>query len=87
MEEWAHDIDFITYTFSVLIALCNIAALDATASMLEAFIFGILFFCFFKDVVDDSNTHTNADSAANVVEEPLLPQRPAINELVHETVF
>jgi hypothetical protein len=56
------------------------------ASMLEAFIFGILFFCFFKDVVDDPNTHTN-DSAANVVEEPLVTQRPAINELVHETVF
>jgi hypothetical protein len=40
------------------------------ASMLEAFIFGILFFCFFKDVVDD-------DSAANVVNESLLPAQQA----------
>ncbi|XP_046443339.1 uncharacterized protein LOC124193522 [Daphnia pulex] len=44
--------------------------LDAMASMLEAFIFGILFFCFFKDVVDD-------DSAANVVNESLLPAQQA----------
>ncbi|EFX65692.1 hypothetical protein DAPPUDRAFT_229590 [Daphnia pulex] len=56
--------------------------LDAMASMLEAFTFGILFFLFFKDVVvqDDSITHTN-DSAANVVEGPLLPPQPVINEL------
>jgi hypothetical protein len=53
------------------------------ASMLEAFIFGILFFLFFKVVVvqDKGNTHED-DSAANVVNEPFLPAQHANNELV-----